>query len=156
MSKPEETIVEVEVPPMRELKPVDLHHLVVAESKRITHHLVLEPGVQLDDLLIPDMWSLAAPKLHRRDLIEVEPIDGAWWALLLVVEVGPEYAKTAMLLKVDLPARPLTIDDLPIGHSVFFLGSKRLWAALRGEQILRHGFPTKGDAVDWLITALRP
>lgn len=154
MNTPED-IVEIEVPPMREVTPIDLHHLVVAESKRVTHHLTLAPGVRLDDLLIPDTWSLAAPKLHRRDLIEVEPTDSAWWALLLVTEVGPEFAKTVVLHKVELPTQPLTVDDLPLGTSVHFMGPRRLWAGLRGEQILRHGFGTKTDAVNWLITTLR-
>lgn len=150
-----ELLAEIEVAPVRELVAIDAKSLVVAESRRVTHHVTLAPGARLDDTLIPDFWSLAAPKLHRLDLVEITPGDASYWALLLVTEVGPEFAKTALLLKVDLPAHPLTVDDLPLGHSVFYLGSKRLWAALRGDQILRHGFTDKGSAVAWLIETTR-
>lgn len=154
MSK-HENLIETEAPPVRELVAIKANHVVNADSKRITHHITLEPAVQLEDLSSADTWALAAPRLHRRDLIEVEPSDGSFWALLLVTEVGPEFAKTVVLHKIDLPARPLGVDDLPLGHSVFFLGSKRLWAALRGEQILRHGFSDKGSAVAWLVQTTR-
>lgn len=142
-------------PALREIKPVPLNDLVVAESRRVQHFHVLAPGARLEDLLVPDIWSLAAPKLHRNDLIEVVPVDGSWWAMLLVLKTGPEYAEVAILHRIDLPAAPLTVDDLPLGHSVFFLGPRRLWAALRGEQILRHGFSTKDAAIAWIIEALR-
>lgn len=140
---------------LREIKPAKLNQLVIAESKRIVHYYMLDPGVQLEDALIPDFWSNAASKLHRRDLIELEPIDSSWWAQLLVTEVGPEFAKTVLLHKIDLPVHELTTDDLPLGTSVFFLGNKRLWAAMRGPQILRHSFTSKGAAVGWLIETMR-
>lgn len=150
-----QTLTETEAPPVRELKPVPFNGVVVAESRRNIFSVILPPGAQLDDTLVPDFWSLAAPKLHRLDLIEITPADAAWWAQIIVLEVGPEFAKTALLFKVDLPVHPLGVDDLPLGHSVFYLGSKRLWAALRGDQILRHGFTDKGSAVAWLIQTTR-
>lgn len=149
------TVNVVEEAPERELKPILEHKLVVAESRRITHHIVLESGSRFEDVFVPDYWQLAASKLHRRDLVEVEPPDGSFWALLLVVATGPEYAEVALLQKVELPARPRSVDDLPLGHSVFFLGSKRLWAALRGESIIKCGFTTKDDAVAYIIETTR-
>lgn len=148
-------VTPIDPPPERELKSIQAHQVVIAESRRITHHIALDAGTPLTDLLVPDFWTLSASKLHRRDLIEVEPMDGSWWALLLVISTGPEFAELAILQKIDLPAKPRTADDLPLGHSVFFLGSTRLWAALRGEQILKCYFSTKDAAIEWLIESTR-
>lgn len=154
MTKPE--IIETTEPSIRELTPIKINDLVVAESKRVTHHLTLRPGQQLEDLLIADAWSTACPKLHVRDLVEVENEARTIWALFLVREVGAEHARLALLQQVDLAAfDPGGIDDLPLGHSVQFLGSRRLWAAMRGTQILRHGFSNKSSAVGWLLESTR-
>lgn len=157
MTKSEEIIEtdQVAEAPIRMIKPLKANDLTIAESKRITHHVTLPCGIALEDLTIPDFWSEAAPKLHRRDLIEVEPEDGAWWALLLVREVGVEHAKLAVLQKIDFPSSQASVDDLPLGHTVQFLGPKRRWAAMRNTQILRPGFTTKGEAVSWLNETLR-
>lgn len=151
--KPAE-IIEIDQAPVRELKPLAPNDLVVAESRRVIHHVVLQPGTTLEDLLIPDFWSQAAPKLHRRDLIEVEPSDGGFWALLLVRECGVEHAVVALLHKIDLPSLQRSVDDLPIGHSVQFLGPKRKWSAMRNNTILRPGFNTKTEAAAWLRETL--
>lgn len=158
MRKPEESFTEIEVAdqaaPVRELKPVPANALVIAESRRVVHHLVLPPGTCLEDLSLPDYWSQAAPKLHKRDLVEVEPVDQSWWALLLCTEVGAEHARMAVLQRVDLPSLQVSVDDLPLGHAVNFLGPRRRWCAMRDTTILRPGFNTKSEAAAWLRETL--
>lgn len=143
-----------ETMPIRELKPVSPIDLVPAESRRLVHCLTLQPGMMLEDLLLPDSWSVAAPKLHRRDLVEVEPVDGSWWALLLVAEIGTDHATLILLHKIDF-SLPSPDGDLPLGHGTKFLGPKRLWCALRGNQVLKHGFTGKSAAAAWLNETLR-
>lgn len=143
---------EAEAP--RTVHPAPVNTLVGAESRRLTHHHIPAPGVQFGDLAIPEYWSLVAPKLHIWDLIECEDFNGAWFAILQVREVGAEFAKTIPILKVDLP-RAVDVDDVPRGHRVDFLGPTRLWAVLRGQQVIRHGFSTRTDAVGWLQGMLR-
>lgn len=144
-----------DIQPIRTLKPVQITQLHIAESRRLTHHINLPAGTPLEDLLVPDAWVLSANLLHRHDLIEVLPFDESYWALLIVTEIGPEYAQLHVLQKVDLPSKPKTIDDLPLGHSVFFLGSTRLWAALRDSTILKCYFSSKDEAIQWLIEFTR-
>lgn len=140
---------------LREIRPLKVNDLVIAESRRVVHHLTLQPGTALEDTLIPDFWSEAAPKLHRRDLIEIEPENGDWWAMLLVREVGAAHAKLAVLHKIEFQSlNPSSADNLPIGHSVQFLGSKRRWSAMRGTQILKPGFNARGEAIAWLNETL--
>lgn len=138
----------------REIAPLDANKLVVAESQRITQRVILPPGSQLEDLLIPDYWSRAARKLHLGDLIEVTPETMTWWAELVVTEVGQAHARLAVLRRVELP-KPTELDDLPLGHRVQFLGPTRKWCAMRANEILAHGFDTKTDAASWLNEALR-
>lgn len=143
------------IQPVRTLKPIAENQVHIAESRRLTHHINLPAGVPLEDLLVPDAWVNAANLLHRHDLIEVLPFDESYWALLIVTEIGPEYASLHTLQKVDLPTRPRTVDDLPLGHSVFFLGSTRLWAALRDSTILKCYFSSKQEAIEWLLEVTR-
>lgn len=150
-----EDIIGTDLPQLRELKPVSANDLTVAEFKRVVYQYTLRPGQSLDDLLVADSWSTAAQKLHRRDLIEVEAVDGSLWALLLVTEAGPEYAKLAVLHRVDLPTRPLGVDDLPLGWSAHFLGSRRLWCVMHDGQIIKHSFTDKTAAITWCIESLR-
>lgn len=141
--------------PVRELKPIQPNDLAWAEHRHLTFAYVLKPGQLLSDLLVPDTFSIAAAKLHRLDQIEVTNVAGDLWALLLVTSVGPEFAQLHILLEVNIPAGPLSEDDLPISHRAFFLGSKRLWCVMRNDQILKHGFTTKSDAVAWCIESFR-
>lgn len=149
------TIIEADAPEVRSIKPLGVNDLKVAESRRVVFSVILDAGTELNDAMLPDYWSNAAPKLHPRALIEVEPLDGSWLALLRVTEVGPEHAKVALVWRTDFPAPAPTTDELPRGHDVAFLGPKRLWAAMRGVQILRHGFTSKSEAVAWLVETAR-
>ncbi|MBI3144471.1 MAG: hypothetical protein HYZ18_04230 [Pseudogulbenkiania sp.] len=142
--------------PVRELKPLQNTELVVAEAHRVQFHVRLPAGATLDDTLVPDFWKLSAHRFHISDLIEVEPLDQSFWALLLVRECNREHAKVALLQHVELTSLyGANVDDLPLGHSVSFMGPKRLWAAMHGTTILKHSFSTKTDAVEWLKSTLR-
>lgn len=140
-----------EASPVREIQPLPVMALQGAESHRLQHFLTLPRGMELEDLLLPDVWSLVARrKLHKHDLIEVVDEAQTFWAALLVLEVGPSHARTALLRRVELPSLVSDVDGLPAGHAVVFLGGARLWGALRGVDVLRAGFPTKTEAAEWL------
>lgn len=147
-----EQLVEV----VRQIKPLDANDLKIAESRRVVFSVILDAGIELGACMLPDYWANAAPKLHPRALIEVEPLDGSWLALLRVTEVGPEHARVALVYRVEFPLlHPPTSDDIPRGHDVAYLGPKRLWAAMRGTQILKHSFTSKGVACAWLVETTR-
>ena len=155
MTKPPEIIDAEQPAAIREIKALNANNLKVAEAARVIFSVVLDPGVELGDAMLPDFWANAASKLHPRALIEIEPVNGAWLALLRVIETGPEHARVALVWRTDFPAAAPTVDELPRGHDVVFLGARRLWAVLRGTQILRHSFSSKASAIEWLIATTR-
>lgn len=142
--------------PVRTLRPIPQHELVVSDSRRVTHHLFLSPGTTLDDIQVPDVLKLVAFKLHRGDIIVVEPLDGSFYAEVLIRECNREFARTALLFRVDLPPLFSTgIDDLPEGMHVSFCGPERLWGCFRGTELIKHHFATRTDAAEYLRSTLR-
>ena len=136
---------------MREIAPIPVMALQGAESHRLQHFLTLPRGMTLEDLLLPDIWSLVARrKLHVHDTIEVVDEAQTFWAELLILEVGTSHARTTLLRRIELPSLVSDVDGLPRGHDVTFLGGKRLWAVLCGRDVLRAGFETKTEAATWL------
>lgn len=155
MSERDDLLADAEIP-IRTIPTVQPVDLKVAEAHRIFHHLYLRPGQQLDDLLTADAWRNSAFKLHVSDLIEVEPLDGSFHAVLLVRECSRDYARVVLLTRIELPSLlSPNVDDLPLHHSVEYLGPSRQFAAMHGTTVLRHGFSTRGDACEWLRSTLR-
>src|SRR5688572_24720719 len=64
-----------------------------AEQAHLTHHVVLEAGTTIDDMLKPEYWKAAAAHLHPSDRIQVEAADGSFFAELSVRDVGKTWAK---------------------------------------------------------------
>jgi hypothetical protein len=64
-----------------------------AEQAHLTHHVVLEAGTTLEDVLKPEYWKAAAAHLHPSDRIQVEAADGSFFAELSVRDVGKTWAK---------------------------------------------------------------
>lgn len=135
--------------PTREVKPLAYRDLVIAESHRVEHFITLPEGMQLEDLSLPEVWGAVAHKLHVHDTVEVSDAKSTFWAELLVREVGKSHAEVTILRKVDLKPLYETSDDLPLGHSVRFIGSKQRWSIFRGNQIIKTGFNSKGEAIQW-------
>ena len=63
------------------------------EQAHLTHHVVLEPGTTIDNMLDPGFWKAAAAHLHPSDRIKVEAADGSFFAELSVRDVGKTWAK---------------------------------------------------------------
>lgn len=161
MTVPAEAVeLEVEQPPelprpkrMHQIRPAEI---ALAESKRNIWSCIVPSNVTIEALQSPDFWPLVANNFNRRDLIEVQPEDGRWWAQFLVRDTGLNYAVVHLLHKINLlPLHVQTVDALPSGHTCEFLGPERQWGILRGSEVLRAEFPTKGEACQWIIEALR-
>lgn len=136
--------------PVTTFKPAPATSLKIAESVCISHFLTLPVGTAIDVLTIPDFWSLAAKKLNRWDRVQVVAADESFIGEVIVREVSQEHAVVEVLWTRELTPLGADVDGLPKGHSVQFLGSKRLWAVMRGDRIIKHQFPTKTAAANWL------
>lgn len=140
---PEET-------PLRAIKPLGHLDFVIADARRVVHHLLLPEGTTLDDLGLPEIWGSLVKKMHKNDLIEVTDTLATVWALLLVREVGHSHAVVHVLAKSTLPPLHTNEDDLPLGYHVKFHGPKNKWCVQRDAQVLKQSFDSKGAAIDWL------
>ncbi|ABE43262.1 hypothetical protein [Polaromonas sp. JS666] len=148
--------VELQIKPRPRFPQLKPSQLALAEAKRNSWTAIVTNDTTVEALQCADFWPLVADRLSRRDLIEVQPEDSSWWAELLVRDCGQNYAVLVLLRKIDLPPlHPHTVDALPAGHTCEFLGPERLWGILRGSEVLRAEFQTKGEACMWIIEALR-
>lgn len=136
--------------PLRAIKPLGHLDFVIADARRVTHHLLLPDGTTLDDLALPEIWASLTKKMHKNDLVEVTDVLGTLWALLLVREVGHSHAVVHVLTSTRLPPLHVNEDDLPLGYSVKFHGPKTKWCVQRNEQVIKQSCDSKGAALTWL------
>jgi hypothetical protein len=113
----------------------------------------LESGWTLDDALDPKFWSLHAQKLRRYDKIEVRTDDGAFYADLLVTQVGSGFAFVHVLQYVQLDgAVTPTREQQEDGYEIRDLGPIKAWCVIRKSDavVIREKSPTRRDAETWL------
>jgi hypothetical protein len=121
-----------------------------AEAVRNVWFAVLEEGTKFEEILDPAYWAHNAAKLRIGDRIEVAPDDGSFFAELIVRAQGNQFAKVALLRKVDL--EPTTETSALDGFEVQWKGQQRKHCVvrLRDKQVVSEGFDTKTAAFAWL------
>jgi len=141
--------------PMKKLAPSACFS---ADYKRNIWQAYPEPGVTPADLLDPGYWSNIAGMLRPYDRIEALVEDGGWWAELLVLEVGHNWAKVMMLREVEI--RPgaesgPSVDQMS-EHEIRYRGVKK-WSVVRkaDSAVLVEDLKTKEEAVGWLGAHLK-
>lgn len=135
--------------------PTPLHpsrkHL--AEHQRNIWHCDVEIGTLPEDLLNPGYWAHNARELRVLDRIEAHAEDGSWYVELLVQDCGQNYAKVAMLRKVEMQSvTPEGSSALLAGHVVSWGGKHAQFRVIRevDRKVLKDGFKTKAEAFTWL------
>lgn len=110
---------------------------------------VLYPKAEttVEKLLEPRFHALMGRLYNPGDRIEVMHEHRAWWAELLVIDSGPDYARVHLLRKVDLPAADA--GQLPTGWQLVYVGGQR-WVAKQNGEIRKGGFVTKAEAIEWI------
>jgi hypothetical protein len=136
--------VETRCPPLKEFK--------LAESARQVFRHAPQPGTPRTRLIEPSYYLSLARYLHIGDVIEIHSEADGYFIEMLVRDCSPHYVAVTPLREVTLPAVHPADETtaLPAGHSIEWLGPEQLWAALRGSQVLRSGFPNKGAAISFL------
>jgi hypothetical protein len=131
--------------------------LQLAEHARNVHYVTPEPGTPIDALLDPAYWAHCSRLFQKRDHIEVNAEDGAYFAELMVLETGHLYAKVALMRKVEFKANTVEADGLD-GYDFKHSGSKQEWCVIRksDKKVLIEGRLTKESAIDWLKDHLKP
>lgn len=136
----------------KERPPLHPSRMQLAEHRRQIWHIVPEHGTAFADLLSPAFWSHVSRQMKPADRIEVSAEDGSYFAELIVIDAGMQFAKVAVLREVKLetvePAAPAVLD----GHKVEWAGPHSKFRVLRtvDRKVLKDGFATRADAHAWL------
>lgn len=144
MAEPKERVA----PPA--LNPTRKH---LAEHQRNIWHIDVEIGTLPEDLMSPAYWAHTAREFRVLDRIEAHAEDGTWFAEYLVQDAGLNYARVALLRKVDLAAvTPVGSSSILAGHVVEYGGKHAQFRVVRevDRKVLKDGFKTKADAFVWL------
>lgn len=75
------------------------------QSAEFTRHIWVvtpEHGTAFEDVLKPEYWSHVSAKMRPTDRIEVNAEDGSYFAELIIIAAGRQWAKVSVLRKVDL------------------------------------------------------
>lgn len=124
--------------------------VMLTEFARQAHHVVPEEGTTIDDLLHESYWSMVAYKFKPCDIVEVHAEDGSYFAELYVRAAGKNWAKMALLRKVDL--EPMSAGVATPEYEVAWKGPHRKFVALRtaDNEIIKDGFVTREQVVEYI------
>lgn len=107
-----------------------------------------ELGTPSAALLDQHYWAHVSAKLRVGDVIEVLAEDGAYFAELLVRDVGNLYAKVALKNVIEFAKAEAL--PTPVGYEVKWRGPKLKFGVLHGTDVLKDGFIDKTEAHIWL------
>jgi len=140
---------EAGVPMIRESR------LSFVEFARQAHHIVPEEGTKFEDILKDSYWSLVAVKFKPGDLVEIHAEDGSYFAELYVRAAGRNWAKMALLRKVDL--EPVAAAMVSPEFEAAWKGPHRKFSVVRlsDNQIIKDGFETREQALDYIKSHVR-
>lgn len=117
--------------------------------------VTVEAGTSLEDVLNSAFFANVAAKMTPYDHIRVRVDTGEWYAELLVLDCGRNWAKLFKLceFKLSRDEEPVEIDNQ---FAVKHLGPHKKFAVIRkaDNEVLRDGFTNKQDANVWLASHL--
>lgn len=120
------------------------------EFARQAHHIVPEEGTSFDNILKDAYWSMVGYKLKPGDIIEVHAEDGSYFAELYVRASGRNWAKVALLRKIDL--EPISLEHGSPEFEAAWKGPHRKFSVVRlaDNQIIKDSFETREQAVEYI------
>lgn len=132
------------VPMLRESR------LRLAEFARQVHHVVPEDGTKFEDILREEFWAMVSHKFKPCDLIEVHAEDGSYFAQLYIRAAGRNWAKVALINRVDLEPAGAAIGSTE--YEATWKGPHHKFAVVRlsDSQIIKSGFDTREAAGEYI------
>lgn len=107
-----------------------------------------------DDLSAPEYWSHVATKLRPWDRIEARANDGTWYAELLVLEAGRNWARAQLLNVTKLSTTDVAMSQVNSlsPYEIKYRGPHSQWSVIRkvDREVVHDGEATQGGAVNWL------
>lgn len=132
---------------------------------RTYHHLVVDPSVTVDDVMVPKFWAHHVANLKINDLIDIVAADDSWDVQLRVVEKGIGYVKMRPRMvwmreetNARTPDQPANEPDMPEGYKVTFSPNKQvLWQAttIDPHAVVSKGHKSRVEAINAAIAHAR-
>lgn len=120
--------------------------------------LTVESGTTMDDVLKPEFLSNVASKMRPYDRIRVRIDTGEWYAELLVLTCGRNWAKLVVIFAIDLVGNIVeqiesdALDAFYIKHN----GPHLKWSVIRksDKEAIKEQCQSKAEAQAWLSSYL--
>lgn len=128
------------------------------EHQNQTWTATVEAGTTLKDILQPDFFANVANKMRQYDRIYVRIDTGEWYAELLVLDCGKNWAKTYGILKVDIGEEGQHTEDInPEIYERFTVqhrGPHLKWCVIRksDKEAIKEMCATRSEAQSWLAS----
>ena len=125
-----------------------------ADFLRVIYAITPAIGTEIEHFLKPEYWAHVAAKFRPHTRIEAISEDNTWFAELIVLSCGPNWAKVKMLRFVEL-VDVSTDQAAPRADSAYEV----VWAGVKAKfrvvhkvdkTVPKEGFQTKVEAHKWL------
>jgi hypothetical protein len=138
------------------LDPLRFHG---AEFKRNQYIATAGEGVKPVDISDPGYWAHLGAKLRPWDEIMVRANDGLWYARLIVLEAGRNWAKVHVESVTYLTTAEVAITqaDAMSPYEVTYRGPHSKWSVIRKQDraVVHEGSETMDAAMTWLKERLK-
>lgn len=136
------------------MKKLPSSRFKLADYKRNEFRVTPEHGTTLEDIQKPEFWTHVAAQLAQFDTIEVIPEDGSFYAELLVITSGKQFATVKLLRHVELE-RTVKKDapeaQMHPDYRIEWGGVAEKHRIVRSDgEVMAKGLQKKADAEAWL------
>lgn len=124
-----------------------------AEFVRVIYAVTPAVNTELDHILKPEYWSHVAASLSPLSRIEVVAEDNSWFAELIVLSSGLNWAKVKLLRYIPLvdgfPEEKKQQED---DFEILYAGVKARFRVIRKSDraTVKEGFPSHQEALKWV------
>jgi hypothetical protein len=142
---------------MSTIRQLDPDRWAPAETRRTVYRADLPVGTQIDDLSVPAFLARIGarfPNIRAGDRVEFWEEMGAFVVDAVITHVSNLGISVVLLKGAQLGDVSAAGAAAPIqvGLNVKYLGTHLMWCAMRGEEVLKPGFKTQGEANQWITS----
>lgn len=141
---------------------LNVARLKQADYVRTVHSAAIELGVTREDYLSREFWGHVAAQLKPNDRIEMVAEDGEFFAEVIVVACGRQWAQVAELRFIELTQHEndVRLDDTASGsgdYEVKWSNNADKWRVIRksDKEVIHKGEATRISAENWLAEYLK-
>ena len=130
---------------------MQINSIKSAEFARNVFAVVVPAETKIADILAPHCWTHIASKLQRGDRVEIYPEDGKYFAELIVVSAGKNWAQVVLAREIPLDVEATS--EMPSDEYYITYGSpSTLFRVHRksDKKVLKDGFENKKLAQAWI------